>query len=217
MDPWGQVATARLLLENGANVHAATNNGWTPLSLASFIANERLVGLLLDYGAHVRDLFLYRGGNPCPPIVPIGRIVFIRQNQPLGPSLSELASELRDCRARVATLLEERLGISVFLPPPTDRLNLPADYTVLSTGGLMLPGALREPLRQLRVDVVDQPFGLASLSFHDLSADDFEHNIDGVLDSLEHLGLEAFFAAVSEPEPPVIFWSTCQRYPPATE
>jgi hypothetical protein len=44
------------------------------------------------------------------------------------------------------------------------------------------------------------------LSFDDVSADDFEYGIDRVLGSLERFGLEAFLAAVSEPEPPVLFW-----------
>jgi ankyrin repeat protein len=205
-DTGGQVATVRLLLENGANVRAVTNNWWTPLSLAVFAANEDLVRLLLDHGADTSDLLLCRGSEAEPTMVPVGRVVFVRKNKQLDPVLSGLATDLRAARTRVATLLEQRLGISVILPPPADDSALPENCYALPSGALVLPEAFSDPLPQFRVDVVDHPFGLACLSFDDVSADDFEYGIDRVLGSLERFGLEAFLAAVSEPEPPVLFW-----------
>ena len=204
-DAGGQVATARLLLASGADVRAVTNNWWTPLSLAVLAANEELVGLLLDHGADTSDLFLHRGSEAEPTMVPVGRILFVRDGQELRPVLSGLAADLRAARTCVATLLEQRLGIPVILPPPADDHTLPKNDAVLPSGALMLPEPLH-PLPKFRVDVVDHPFGLPCLSFHDVSADDFEYSIDRVIGSLERFGLEAFVSAVTEPEPPVIFW-----------
>jgi ankyrin repeat protein len=210
-DTGGQVATARLLLESGANVRAVTNNSWTPLSLAVFAANVELVGLLLDHGADMSDLLLRHGSEAEPTMVPVGRILFVRTGEKLGPALWDLAADLRTARACVATLLEHRLGIPVILPPPADDYALPENHTVLPSGALLLPGALYHPLPQFRVDVVDHPFGLPCRSFDDVSADDFEYSIERVLGSLERFGLEAFLAAVTEPEPPVI---SLQSHPP---
>ena len=49
----GKVATARLLIDHGANVHRADNRGWTPLHAASHNGHLGIVKLLLRRNANV--------------------------------------------------------------------------------------------------------------------------------------------------------------------
>ncbi|KAK4034185.1 hypothetical protein C8A01DRAFT_18965 [Parachaetomium inaequale] len=220
-EPDGQVTTARLLLENGADVRAMTNNGWTPLSLAAFAANLGLVELLLDYGAHVRDLFLPRRANAEPTLVPIGRLIFVPSTtlaavgwphcvrwaftsefatNSKAPPMLRLMTELAVRKACVATLLAYRLGIPVPIPPVQEHSSIsPAGYSTYYPGD--------SP--KFRVNLMDHPFGMASTGTSDLAADDFEKDIDGLLDVLEQLGLEAAVASVPKPERPLVFWQSC--------
>jgi ankyrin repeat protein len=217
-EPDGQVATARLLLENGADVRAVTNNGWTPLSLAAFTANRDLVDLLLDYGAHVRDLFLPRQANTEPTLVPIGRIIFFPSTalttvgwphsmrwkftgefvlNSRGAGMRRLMTDLAVRKACVATLLAYRLGIPVPLPPVQEHASLSPDgYSTY------LPGD--SPM--FRVNLVDHPFGMAGTGTSDLAAADFEKDMEDVLYVLDRLGLEALVASVPEPQRPFIVW-----------
>ncbi len=52
-----QFETAKLLVENGANVNAVCGNGWTPLHAASRRGDARLVELLCENGAIVHFYF----------------------------------------------------------------------------------------------------------------------------------------------------------------
>lgn len=47
----GNVQIAKILIDNGANVNAIDNEGWTPLMRATTSGNSELVGMLLDHGA----------------------------------------------------------------------------------------------------------------------------------------------------------------------
>jgi len=49
----GHLETVRLLVENGANVDAASSNGWTALMGASFNSNLEILRYLVDGGADV--------------------------------------------------------------------------------------------------------------------------------------------------------------------
>ncbi|KAJ1476984.1 ankyrin repeat-containing domain protein, partial [Baffinella frigidus] len=42
-----------LLLEHGADVSVADDDGWTSLHIAAFLGREKVVRLLLEYGADV--------------------------------------------------------------------------------------------------------------------------------------------------------------------
>ncbi|AEO58710.1 hypothetical protein MYCTH_2306209 [Thermothelomyces thermophilus ATCC 42464] len=189
------VAAARLLLESGADVRARTSNGWTPLSLAAFSASPDLVHVLLDHGAHADDLLLSRlSRNAEPTLVPIGRIVFLHWDygHRLVDLLPEAMNELAVRKARVATLLEHRLGISVPLPPMQEQ-------AVLPLGSRLDPQAPAASLPKFFVDRLEHPFGIAVENHGDLTADDFEKDIDGVLGVLDPLGLEALVVPVSVP------------------
>ncbi|KAL2167702.1 hypothetical protein VTG60DRAFT_921 [Thermothelomyces hinnuleus] len=196
------VAAARLLLESGADVRARTSNGWTPLSLAAFSASPDLVHLLLDHGAHADDLLLsHLSRNAEPALVPIGRIVFLHWDygHRLINLLPEAMNELAVRKARVATLLEHRLGISVPLPPMQEQ-------AVLPLGSRLDPQAPAASLPKFGVDRLEHPFGIAVENHGDLTADDFEKDIDGVLDVLDPLGLEALVVPVSDPIHRPLIW-----------
>ena len=47
----GHILVASMLLKNGANINAKTNNGWTPLSIAKAHGHARMVELLVANGA----------------------------------------------------------------------------------------------------------------------------------------------------------------------
>ena len=49
----GKEATVRLLLENGADVHAKNGKGWTALHHAAHYSHEQVGGLLLENGADI--------------------------------------------------------------------------------------------------------------------------------------------------------------------
>ncbi|KAL2174616.1 ankyrin repeat-containing domain protein [Thermothelomyces heterothallicus CBS 202.75] len=196
------VAAARLLLESGADVRARTSNGWTPLSLAAFSASPDLVHVLLDHGAHADDLLLSRlSRNAEPTLVPIGRIVFLHWDygHRLIDLLPEVMNELAVRRARVATLLEHRLGISVPLPPMQEQ-------AVRPLGSRLDPQAPAASLPKFFVDRLEHPFGIAVENYGDLAADDFEKDLDGVLDVLDPLGLEALVVPVSDPIHRPLIW-----------
>lgn len=46
---------AKFLVENGANVNVADNEGWTPLMRAALAGDKNIVALLLDKGAEVKN------------------------------------------------------------------------------------------------------------------------------------------------------------------
>ena len=48
---YGHILVATVLLKNGANVYAKTNDGWTPLSIAKDKGHARMVELLVANGA----------------------------------------------------------------------------------------------------------------------------------------------------------------------
>jgi len=50
----GHEAVARLLIENGAGVKAANENGWTPLLATSVYDHEAVARLLMENGADVK-------------------------------------------------------------------------------------------------------------------------------------------------------------------
>ena len=50
-DSQGEVRVAKLLLERGMNVNTRRKDHWTPLHLASYFGNVKIVRLLLDHGA----------------------------------------------------------------------------------------------------------------------------------------------------------------------
>ena len=63
----GQDALARLLLEHGANVSLANENGWTALKAASCEGHEAVVRVLVEHGADVslaNDCLLYTSPSP---------------------------------------------------------------------------------------------------------------------------------------------------------
>jgi uncharacterized protein len=69
----GQVATARLLLERGADPLVRQERGFAPIHAAAFLGRRDLVDLLLDYGADIESRAndgrnaiteALRGGNP---------------------------------------------------------------------------------------------------------------------------------------------------------
>jgi ankyrin repeat protein len=196
-----QVATARLLLEHGANCRARTNNGWTPLSLAAFAANRDLVELLLDHGAHFKDLFLRRGSDPEPTMAPIGRILFCRLGD-VG-STRETATALAISKTCTAMLLSQRTGIPVYVPPVLEFPMLPR-YSRLERD-------LDSMLNHFGMDFVDHPFGVSAVELEDLTGWKFEDEIEGVLDTLDRLGLDAWVAHVRHLMRPVILWRACRR------
>ncbi|KAL2140131.1 hypothetical protein VTI28DRAFT_4213 [Corynascus sepedonium] len=205
-EPGDQVATARLLLESGATVHARTNNGWTPLSLAVLSANQDLVGMLLDHGAQASDLLLSFPGKVTaePTLAPVGRIMFLHCTEPYRRThlLSKLVNELAVCKACVVTLLEYRLGISIPLPPIREIAVLPPGYQ------LDVPYATTDTPR-FRIDFLNHPFGVVTEGYYNFTADDFERNIDGILDALDSLGLEALLVRATDPQPWFPSWISC--------
>ncbi|KAK4244626.1 hypothetical protein C7999DRAFT_35008 [Corynascus novoguineensis] len=205
-EPGDQVATARLLLESGANVHARTYNGWTPLSLAVLSANQDLVGMLLDHGAQASDLLLSFSGNVTtePTLAPIGRIMFLHCTEPHRRTrlLSELVNELAVCKACVVTLLEHRLGISIPLPPLQENAVMPPGYQ------LDIPYATTV-IPRFRIDVLNHPFGVVTEGYYNFTADDFEKSMDGILNALDSLGLEALLVRTTDPEPCLSSWISC--------
>ena len=52
----GNVTAMNVLLERGANVNAAENDGWTPLTVASREGHLEAVKLLMEKGANVNKL-----------------------------------------------------------------------------------------------------------------------------------------------------------------
>jgi ankyrin repeat protein len=201
-EPGDQVATARLLLEHGANCRLRTNNEWTPLALAAFTANWGLVDLLLDHGAHFKDLFLRRGSDPEPTMVPIGRILFSRGNDDFG-STPEIGTALATAKACTATLLSQRTGIPVYVPPVLEFPMLPRRS--------VLQRDLDSMSKHFGIDLADHPFGLSAINLKDLTGWKFEDEIEGVLDTLDELGLDAWVATVRGLARPAIFWRGCLR------
>ena len=55
----GHILVASVLLKNGANVNAKSNDGWTPLSIAKDKGRARMVELLKANGAVERNAFYY--------------------------------------------------------------------------------------------------------------------------------------------------------------
>jgi ankyrin repeat protein len=49
----GYVEVAKILLEQGANMAATSNNGWTPLNSASRNRHLKVVKMLLEQGANI--------------------------------------------------------------------------------------------------------------------------------------------------------------------
>jgi ankyrin repeat protein len=208
----GQVATARLLVESGADVSTRTNNRWTPLSLAALTANQPLIDLLLDYGAHADDLFLPRKGGSDEngaeaALVPIGRIIFHNTAAYSWPGpcpgLLKMKTKLVARKAGVVTLLGQRLGTEVPLLAVPENTLLPPD--------LQFEDRFRTPTPRFRVDRMDHPLGITSEAPGDFTSDDFERDIDGVLYLLDSAGLAACVMAPLEPEKMRIFWSGAPR------
>ncbi|KAJ4288706.1 hypothetical protein N0V88_007240 [Collariella sp. IMI 366227] len=191
-EPLAPVVTARLLLQNGANVRARTHNGWTPLALAVIAGNPWLVGLLLDCGAHLRDLFIPRaaaaGAESAPTLVQVGRILIVRRDRPYWPgSVVEMADELAVAKASVASLLEYRLGIPVPLVAPQQDLD--SDYTPLR-----YPSQLSLPLNG-----VEYHFGMSTVKFEAFNTAAFEDEIDGVVGMLDRYSRVAWIVSVHDP------------------
>ncbi|KAK4156587.1 ankyrin repeat-containing domain protein [Chaetomidium leptoderma] len=208
-EPGGQVAAARLLLEKGADIRARTKQGWTPLSLAVFSANKDLVELLLDHGSHLQDLFFSFGQDSEPTLVPVGRIIFVFGSRPnwLDP-LPPPAAELASLKTSIATLLGDRMGIPIPLPPVPEDPVLPLADMPWNTAL-----AVARPPPTLRIDVVDHPFRMSCVGATDATARTLEEGIEGVLNALDRLCLTGWIGAVGDPDRPSILW---RDYPPHT-
>lgn len=59
----GSLETVKSLLENGASLEAAANDGWTPAFAASFKGNLEVLEALCEEGAQV-SIFDIRGETP---------------------------------------------------------------------------------------------------------------------------------------------------------
>ncbi|SPQ23374.1 ff7e848e-065a-48d5-bce0-8fa9aa0ca199 [Thermothielavioides terrestris] len=121
-----QCAAARLLLDHGADVHARTHRGWTPLAFAVLAANPDLVRLLLDHGADRQDLSLSPGGGAGegetePISIPRGCVLFRRCGESgdtdRATPLRDMAAEVARVQADIAAMLVDRLGAAAVKPP----------------------------------------------------------------------------------------------------
>lgn len=223
----GQVITARLLLDNGADIQARTTSGWTPLSLAVFTANSSMVELLLDRGAHAHDLLLLSPGYESqaePTTVSVGRFMLLRQDELNCQGLLPLLMpELAASRTRIAELLESRIGISIpvtqryetghpSLPPRTMVCHVHTareegeNHSDLPLGHMLWNIHTHPQLPAFRVDILDPPFGISCVDFNKLTTQNFDQDMNRVLSALEQYGLEAWIASVGDPPDALMVW-----------
>ncbi|KAL1838065.1 hypothetical protein VTJ49DRAFT_3085 [Mycothermus thermophilus] len=196
------IATARLLINHGADPRAVTSNGWTPLSLAVYAGNAQLVYLLLHRGAEVADL--YRAHPPAaePAVVEVGRLAFLPPHNRRLARCRQLGQEISARREQVAMVLERHTGFEIPFRPI-----LPVE----------VPAGQEEPpvvgvFGDLVVHEVDMTFPGAITKFEepDVSSEDLDLEVEEVLRGLynrDGTHAEVLFVEVDRPKPFPLSWS----------
>lgn len=212
----GQAVTARILIdEAGADVRARTKGGWTPLGLAVFAGNAELVEVLVARGAAREDLVLWGVEGWCVAhtacteygegmgMVKIGRIVLLWREDGCTEMEAMVAEELKVARVRIAEGLEQWLGITL---PATWTVREPED--VLPHGHMIWNGNPEWKTPRMRVDIVNQPFGVSFIGLTGLTTQDFEECLDGVSHILDQYGLDAWIVSIRHPAKLSLLWQS---------
>ncbi|KAL2258429.1 hypothetical protein VTK26DRAFT_8268 [Humicola hyalothermophila] len=196
----GQAATARWLIDQcGADVRARTAGGWTPLGLAALAGNADLVEALIERGAGKEDLFLKAEGTVNlmeteMETVQVGRFVLLWMVDADHDMEARVAAELAVERQKIAGLLASRLGLAV----PGSRWDSGDPGVVYPQGYMLWNADDVGKLPRLRVDVINQPFGVSFTELAELTAQNFQNGVHVALQTLDAHGLSAWIASIRD-------------------